>query len=91
MSALLSLRNIHTGYGSRGNCPRRFLAVEGGEFCALLGLNGCGKTTLLRAACGLLPMKEGRCMVGRPKPPIWTKKPRPPDELYPAARQSYHG
>ena len=64
MSALLSLRNIHTGYGSREIVRGASLAVEGGEFCALLGLNGCGKTTLLRAACGLLPMKEGRCMVG---------------------------
>ena len=56
MSALLSLRNIHTGYGSREIVRGASLAVEGGEFCALLGLNGCGKTTLLRAACGLLPM-----------------------------------
>ena len=64
MSTLLSLQNIHTGYGSKEIVRGASLAVEGGEFCALLGLNGCGKTTLLRAACGLLPMKEGSCMVG---------------------------
>ena len=63
MSALLSLRNIHTGYGSREIVRGASLAVEGGEFCALLGLNGCGKTTLLRAACGLLAMKEGLSLI----------------------------
>ena len=67
MSALLSLRNIHTGYGSREIVRGASLAVEGGEFCALLGLNGCGKTTLLRAVVWW----------GRPKPPIWTKKAAP--------------
>ena len=58
MSALLSLRNIHTGYGSREIVRGASLAVEGGEFCALLGLNGCGKSTLLRAACGLLAARS---------------------------------
>lgn len=92
MSTLLSLQNIHTGYGSREIVRGASLAVEGGEFCALLGLNGCGKTTLLRAACGLLPMKEGRCMVGETETThLDEKKPRPPDELYPAAGQPYHG
>ena len=75
MSALLSLRNIHTGYGSREIVRGASLAVEGGEFCALLGLNGCGKTTLLRAACGLLAARsiyarlEGRQL---PPPPVDT-------------------
>ena len=31
------------------------LALYGGEFTALIGLNGCGKTSLLRAICGLTP------------------------------------
>ena len=56
MSTLLSLQNIHTGYGSREIVRGASLAVEGGEFCALRGLFGCGLSSLLRAACGLLPM-----------------------------------
>ena len=56
MSSLLSLREIRAGYGEREVVRGASLTVEAGEFCALLGLNGCGKTTLLRAACGLLPL-----------------------------------
>lgn len=64
MSDLLSLREICTGYGDREIVRGASLTVQGGEFCALLGLNGCGKTTLLRAACGLLPLHGGSCTVG---------------------------
>jgi putative spermidine/putrescine transport system ATP-binding protein len=35
------------------------LAVEGGEFIALLGPSGCGKTTALNCLAGLLPLSAG--------------------------------
>jgi ABC-type Fe3+/spermidine/putrescine transport system ATPase subunit len=40
------------------------LTVAGGEFMALLGSSGCGKTTLLRAICGFVPVTRGRIAVG---------------------------
>jgi iron complex transport system ATP-binding protein len=40
------------------------LRVSGGEFVALAGPNGCGKTTLLRAASGVLAPLEGRATAG---------------------------
>ena len=40
------------------------LAVEDGEFVALLGPSGCGKTTLLRQIAGFDPLDEGRILIG---------------------------
>jgi putative spermidine/putrescine transport system ATP-binding protein len=39
------------------------LEVRGGEFVALLGASGCGKTTLLRAICGFVPLTRGRIAI----------------------------
>src|SRR5271169_3331717 len=41
------------------------LQVEPGEFCLLAGLSGHGKSTLLRAACGLVPHFHGGRFAGR--------------------------
>lgn len=40
------------------------LRIERGDKLALVGLNGLGKTTLLRAMGGALPLSEGRRIVG---------------------------
>lgn len=42
------------------------LTVDAGEIVALLGANGCGKTTLLSIAAGLLPASGGSCTWGDP-------------------------
>ncbi len=41
------------------------VAIEPGEFCLLAGLSGHGKSTLLRAACGLVPHFHGGRFEGR--------------------------
>ena len=41
------------------------LEIEPGEFCLLAGLSGHGKSTLLRAACGLVPHFHGGHFAGR--------------------------
>ena len=43
------------------------LAVEKGEFVAIVGPSGCGKTSLLNVVAGLLPFEEGSVAIdGRP-------------------------
>jgi len=41
------------------------LRIEPGELCVLAGLSGHGKSTLLRAACGLAPHFHGGSFAGR--------------------------
>src|SRR5450759_831268 len=41
------------------------IEIQPGEFCLLAGLSGHGKSTLLRAACGLVPHFHGGRFAGR--------------------------
>lgn len=56
---LIASRGLVVGYGGRGILPALDLDVRTGEFWALLGNNGTGKTTLIRTLLGLLPKVEG--------------------------------
>ena len=56
MSEMLCLNHICVSYGSRQILHGIDLSLQPGEFCALLGLNRSGKSTLLHGLCGFLPM-----------------------------------
>lgn len=49
---MLRILGLHAGYGDRAVLGGVDLAVERGELLALIGPNGCGKTTLLRVISG---------------------------------------
>lgn len=56
----LILDQIHTGYGPIEVLHGLSLEARPGEVLCLLGRNGAGKTTALKAIMGLLPLSAGR-------------------------------
>src|SRR6516162_5195738 len=54
MPALLEARSLHAGYGETRVLHGIDFVVEQGGVTALLGANGAGKTTALRAICGMV-------------------------------------
>ncbi|MGZ9032679.1 MAG: ATP-binding cassette domain-containing protein, partial [Burkholderiaceae bacterium] len=56
---LLELRNVEAGYGASQVLFGIDLVVREGEVATLLGRNGMGKTTTLRALFGLIPIRAG--------------------------------
>ena len=62
---LLKVENIHFEYPGRVKVLRgASFSVDRGEVVAIIGPNGCGKTTLLMVAAGLLEPKEGIVLLG---------------------------
>lgn len=59
MSALLQVENADAGYGSSQVLFGLRLTVHAGAVATLLGRNGMGKTTSIRAILGLLPLRRG--------------------------------
>ena len=56
---MLEVRGLRAGYGGSVVIDGIDLDVAAGEFVVVIGPNGHGKTTLLRAISGLLPARSG--------------------------------
>jgi len=59
VSALLVAEDLELGYGGLSVCRGISLAIDAGEIVALIGANGAGKSTTLRAIAGLLTPRSG--------------------------------
>jgi branched-chain amino acid transport system ATP-binding protein len=58
---LLNVDNVTAGYAQDIDVLRDVsLAVHAGQVSGLIGLNGAGKSTVVKTICGLLPPKAGR-------------------------------
>ena len=57
---ILDVQGLRTGYGRIPILNGVGFSVDDGEFIGILGHNGMGKTTLLRALMGFLPASSGR-------------------------------
>ena len=72
MTALLSISGLAAGYGEQQVLFGVDLDVGRGEAVSLMGRNGMGKTTTVRAVMGLLPVRaggidfEGQAITGKP-------------------------
>lgn len=54
---MLTLNNVSAGYGGVDVVKNVSFKINGGENLSIVGPNGCGKTTLLKAIANLLPFK----------------------------------
>ena len=59
MSALLRAENLELAYGEVAVCRGLSLEINEGEIVALIGANGAGKSTTLRAIAGQLRPRAG--------------------------------
>jgi len=57
---VLELDDLHAYYGESHVLQGVSLRMERGEVVSILGRNGMGKTTLIRAIIGFMPLRRGR-------------------------------
>ena len=57
--AVLEVKDVHAGYGNLKILRGINMNVPTGGIVTLLGGNGTGKSTLLKAISGLIPLMEG--------------------------------
>ena len=60
---MLEVQDLHAAYGESYIVQGVSLRVGDGQIAAVLGRNGVGKTTLVRAIAGLMPPRQGRVIL----------------------------
>ena len=61
---MLEIRDVHQYYGSSHTLRGASVTVAQGSCTAVMGRNGVGKSTLLRAVMGLVPLRSGSIRFG---------------------------
>lgn len=59
MESLITVKNLSAGYGGADIISGVSFEVSGGEILTMIGPNGGGKSTILKAVCGLIPKSGG--------------------------------
>ena len=63
MNDVLVVNGINVAYGQSQVIESLSVRAAAGEIVALMGLNGMGKTTFMKAVMGLLPVRRGKITV----------------------------
>lgn len=64
-NTILQMAEVHANYGSVPVLRGVSLNIEQGEIVVLIGHHGSGKTAILKAICGLLPVVRGKVLFDR--------------------------
>lgn len=59
---MIEVRNLCAGYGGQPVLQDISLTFPAGKVLAVLGPNGCGKSTLMRTVLGLVPKQRGKVL-----------------------------
>ena len=59
---MLQINDVHAGYGNLKILRGVNMQIPKGGIVTLLGGNGTGKSTLLKAVSGLIPLMEGEVL-----------------------------
>jgi len=74
VSALLELAHVAVRLGGREVFGDVSLAVGPGEVVGLVGRNGAGKTTVVRAASGVVPALRGEVRIAGRELRAWSRR-----------------
>ena len=61
---MLTVENVSAGYHRKPVIEDVSFSLEPGSVTGLVGPNGSGKSTLIRALTGILPLMQGRVLIG---------------------------
>lgn len=64
MKTLIEFRDVTKNYGRSRGVLDLSVKIEEGQIVGLLGPNGCGKTTMIKLAMGLLQPDKGEVLLG---------------------------
>lgn len=72
---MIEVRDIHKRYRMRNVLNGVSFTAEKGQITCLTGINGAGKSTILKAIMGLTPLKNGQVLIdGAPLTKPLTRK-----------------